>query len=217
MMTVETPDTETAPDAGSDDATNQRHAEKMKRKKAARDKILATKTIEKGLLIVNTGKGKGKSTAAFGIVFRALGHGMRIGVVQFIKGAWDTGEAKALERFDDQVTVKIMGQGFTWETQDREADIASARAAWEEAKALIMDDEHDVVLLDELNIVLRYDYLPIDEVVAVLQSRPARKHVIVTGRNAKDELIDIADLATEMTLVKHPFRDGVKAQQGIEF
>ncbi|MEM6666353.1 MAG: cob(I)yrinic acid a,c-diamide adenosyltransferase [Pseudomonadota bacterium] len=196
---------------------NARHNEKMKKKKAARDKILATKTVEKGLLIVHTGKGKGKSTAGFGMIFRAIGHGMKVGIVQFIKGAWDTGEASALQAFDDQVTVKIMGQGFTWETQDREADIAAARAAWDEAKALILDDEHDLVLLDELNIVLRYDYLPVEEVLSVLQGRPAHKHVIVTGRNAKDELIEIADLVTEMSLVKHPFRDGVKAQKGIEF
>ncbi|MEM9205247.1 MAG: cob(I)yrinic acid a,c-diamide adenosyltransferase [Pseudomonadota bacterium] len=201
------------------DATqeNERHAEKMRKKKAARDKILQTKTDEKGLLIVNTGKGKGKSTAGFGVIFRALGHGMKVGVVQFIKGAWDTGEAAALKKFDDQVAVKIMGQGFTWETQDREADIASAKAAWEEAKALIMDDEHHVVLLDELNIVLRYDYLPLDDVIEVLNARPEMKHVIITGRNAKDELIEAADLVTEMSLIKHPFRSGIKAQQGIEF
>ncbi len=194
-----------------------RHTEKMKKKKAARDKIMATKTEEKGLLIVHTGKGKGKSTAAFGMVFRALGQGMNVAVVQFVKGAWQTGEAEALKKFGDQVDIHIMGQGFTWETQDKAADIAAAKAAWEKASELIADDSHDMVLLDELNIVLRYDYLAVDEIVAVLQSRPAMKHVIVTGRNAKDELIEIADLVTEMTLVKHPFRDGIKAQKGIEF
>ncbi|WP_102961094.1 cob(I)yrinic acid a,c-diamide adenosyltransferase [Mangrovicella endophytica] len=194
-----------------------RHAEKMKKKKAARDKILATKTIEKGLLIVHTGKGKGKSTAAFGLVFRALGNGMKIAVVQFVKGKWETGERKVLEHFPDQVTMTAMGDGFTWETQDRQRDIAAAKAAWERAKALILDDEHQMVLLDELNIVLRYDYLDIAEVVEFLKAKPEMKHVIVTGRNAKDELIELADLVTEMEMIKHPFRSGVKAQKGIEF
>ncbi|MHA1546500.1 MAG: cob(I)yrinic acid a,c-diamide adenosyltransferase [Alphaproteobacteria bacterium] len=194
-----------------------RHAEKMRRKKAARDKILAGKTIEKGLLIVHTGKGKGKSTAAFGLVFRALGNNMRVGIVQFVKGKWETGERGALEPFADQITMSTMGEGFTWETQDRQRDIAAAAKAWEQAKTLIADDTHDMVLLDELNIVLRYDYLPLDEVVAVLAARPPGKHVIVTGRNAKDEVIEIADLVTEMTQIKHPFRSGVKAQVGIEF
>lgn len=203
--------------APSDDALNARHAEKMAKKKAARDKILATKTEEKGLIIVHTGKGKGKSTAAFGIVFRALGHGQKVAVVQFVKGAWETGEAAALKRFKDDVDVYIMGEGFTWETQDRERDINAAKAAWEKAKELILDDQHQIVLCDELNIVLRYDYLPVEEVIAVLEQKPGWKHVIVTGRNAKDELIDLADLVTEMTMVKHPFRDGVKAQKGIEF
>jgi len=194
-----------------------RHADKMRKKKAARAKILATKTIEKGLVIVHTGKGKGKSTAAFGMVFRALGNGMKVAVVQFVKGAWETGERAALEPFEDQVTVNKMGEGFTWETQDRQRDIAAARAAWELAKGYIMDDSHDMVLLDELNIVLRYDYLPVSEIVETLKAKPENKHVIVTGRNAKDELIEIADLVTEMTQVKHPFRSGVKAQVGIEF
>ncbi|TFF25718.1 cob(I)yrinic acid a,c-diamide adenosyltransferase [Jiella endophytica] len=194
-----------------------RHAEKMRKKKAARDKILATKTIEKGLLIVHTGKGKGKSTAAFGLVFRALGNGMKVGVVQFVKGKWETGERKILEHFPDQVTMTAMGDGFTWETQDRQRDIQAAKAAWERAKALIMDEEHDMVLLDEMNIVLRYDYLDLGEVIGFLKGKPENKHVIVTGRNAKDELIDIADLVTEMEMVKHPFRSGVKAQKGIEF
>lgn len=195
-----------------------RHAEKMKKKKAARDKIIATKTIEKGLLMIHTGKGKGKSTAAFGLVFRALGHGKRVGIVQFVKGRWETGERASLEKFSDQITINTMGEGFTWETQDRQRDIAAARSAWEKAKALILDDSHDIVLLDELNIVLRYDYLPLEEVVEFLSmQKPEMKHVIITGRNAKDELIEIADLVTEMTMIKHPFRSGVKAQTGIEF
>jgi cob(I)alamin adenosyltransferase len=195
-----------------------RHAEKMKKKKAARDKILATKTIEKGLLIVHTGKGKGKSTAAFGVIFRALGHGMPVAIIQFVKGKWQTGERVALEKFGDLVSINTMGEGFTWDTQDRQRDIAAARAAWERAKAIIAAGKHKVVLLDELNIVLRYDYLPLAEVVAFLRDeKPADVHVIVTGRNAADELIDVADLVTEMEVIKHPFRSGVKAQKGIEF
>ncbi len=193
------------------------HAEKMRKKKEARNKILATKTEERGLLIVHTGKGKGKSTAAFGMVFRAIGHGMRVGVVQFVKGAWGTGERDVLEKFPDLVTIKAMGQGFTWDTQDRQRDIAAAHAAWEEAKRMIADPQYRMVLLDELNIVLRYDYLPLDEVIAFLKAKPHDTHVIVTGRNAKDELIEIADLVTEMTEIKHPFRAGVKAQAGVEF
>lgn len=194
-----------------------RHADKMRKKKEARKKILATKTREKGLVIVHTGKGKGKSTAAFGIVFRSLGHGHKVGVVQFVKGAWETGERDVLMKFSDQVTFKTMGEGFTWETQDRQRDIAAARKAWDAAKEMIADPSYNLILLDELNIVLRYDYLPLDEVIEVLQNKPEMTHVIVTGRNAKDELIEIADLVTEMTQVKHPFRDGVKAQVGIEF
>ena len=193
------------------------HAEKMRKKKEARNKILATKTEERGLIIVHTGKGKGKSTAAFGMVFRAIGHGMRVGVVQFVKGAWGTGERDVLEKFPDLVTIKAMGQGFTWDTQDRQRDIAAAHAAWEEAKRMIADPQYRMVLLDELNIVLRYDYLPLDEVIAFLKAKPHDTHVIVTGRNAKDELIEIADLVTEMTEIKHPFRAGVKAQAGVEF
>jgi cob(I)alamin adenosyltransferase len=195
-----------------------RHAEKMKKKKAVRDKIVATKTIEKGLVIVHTGKGKGKSTAAFGMVFRALGHGMPVAIVQFVKGKWQTGERLALEKFGDLVSINTMGEGFTWDTQDRQRDLAAARSAWERAKALIKAGEHRLVLLDELNIVLRYDYLPVEEVAIFLRNeKPAHVHVIVTGRNAKDELIEIADLVTEMEMIKHPFRSGVKAQQGIEF
>ena len=201
----------------TEEELNARHAEKMKKKKAARDKIIATKTIEKGLTIVHTGKGKGKSTAAFGLVFRALGNGMKVGVVQFVKGKWGTGERVVLEKFADQVTIATMGEGFTWETQDRARDIAAARAAWEKAKEMILDDEHQMVLCDELNIVLRYDYLPLEEVLETLKAKPEMKHVVITGRNAKDELIEFADLVTEMEMVKHPFRSGVKAQVGIEY
>jgi len=201
----------------TEEQLNARHAEKMAKKKAARDKILATKTTEKGLLIVHTGKGKGKSTAAFGMVFRAIGHGMKVAVIQFVKGAWGTGERTILENYPDLVTIKALGEGFTWETQDRARDIEMARLAWEEAKRYIADPAYSMVLLDELNIVLRYDYLPLDEVIAVLRDKPASKHVIVTGRNAREELIEIADLVTEMEQVKHPFRSGVKAQAGIEF
>ncbi|WP_425330072.1 cob(I)yrinic acid a,c-diamide adenosyltransferase [Terrirubrum flagellatum] len=200
-------------------ALNARHAEKMKKHKAAKDKMLAGKTDDKGLLIVHTGAGKGKTSAALGMVFRHVAYEMPVAVVQFTKAPeWVTGEAILLRRFPDIVTLHIMGEGFTWETQDRERDIASARAAWEKAKELIRDDRHKLVLLDELNIALRYDYLPIEEIVSFLkEEKPAGKHVIITGRNAKPELIEIADLVTEMTLVKHPFRAGVKAQKGIEF
>ena len=191
--------------------------EKARNKKAARDKILATKTIEKGLLIVHTGKGKGKSTAAFGLAARAVGNGMKVGVVQYVKGKWETGERVVLEAFPDLVTITAMGEGFTWETQDRARDIAAARAAWERAKEMILDPANAMVLLDEINIVLRNDYLPIEEVAAFLKDRPKQVHVICTGRNAKPELIEIADLATEMTEVKHHFRADFKAQAGIEF
>ncbi|HEY0329097.1 MAG TPA: cob(I)yrinic acid a,c-diamide adenosyltransferase [Rhodopseudomonas sp.] len=203
----------------SDDEDNLRHAEKAKKHKAARDKIMAGKTGEKGLLIVHTGTGKGKTSAALGMVFRHIGHGMPVGVVQFTKSQkWDTGEAKLLAKFPELVTLHIMGEGFTWETQDRARDIAAATAGWQRAKELIRDDRHRMVLLDELNIVLRYDYLPLDEVLTFLRDeKPADKHVVITGRNAKPELIELADLVTEMTLVKHPFRAGVKAQKGVEF
>lgn len=206
----------------SEEEINARANEKARKRKAAREKILATKTIEKGLLMVHTGKGKGKSTAAFGLVFRALGNGMRVGCVQFVKGKWQTGERDALERFGDRVTVKVSGEGFTWDTQDRARDIRAAEAGWAMAKDMIEacrgeNPAYDMILLDELNIVLRYDYLDIDEVVEVLKNRPPDLHVIVTGRNAKEQLIDAADLVTEMTMVKHPFRAGVRAQKGIEF
>ena len=200
-----------------EDELNRLHREKMQRRQAARKKVLATKTEERGLLIVHTGAGKGKSTAAFGMVLRCVGHGMRVAIVQFVKGAWGTGERDVLARFPDLVTCRAMGEGFTWDTQDRARDIAAARAAWELAKALIADPSYRMVLLDELNIVLRYGYLPLDEVVAALKSKPRDLHVVVTGRNAPAELIEAADLVTEMTLVKHPFRAGVKAQPGIEF
>ena len=201
----------------SEEELNARHAEKMKKKKAARDKIIATKTIEKGLTIVHTGKGKGKSTAAFGMVFRALGNGMRVGVVQFVKGKWGTGERVILEKLGEQVEMATMGEGFTWETQDRARDIEAAGQAWEKAKAMIMDPELDMVLCDELNIVLRYDYLDVNDIIETLKAKPEMKHVIITGRNAKEELMEFADLVTEMEMVKHPFRSGVKAQVGIEF
>ncbi|MTH96326.1 cob(I)yrinic acid a,c-diamide adenosyltransferase [Roseibium sp. RKSG952] len=202
----------------TEEELNARHADKMRKKKAARDKIMATKTIEKGLVIVNTGKGKGKSTAGFGLVFRSLGHGHKVGVVQFVKGRIETGERMALERFDDLVTIKRMGEGFTWETQDRQRDIDAARQAWEAAKDMITSGDFRLVLCDELNIVLRYDYLPIEEVVDFLKNeKPEDVHVVITGRNAKDELIEIADLVTDMTQVKHPFRSGVKPQEGVEF
>jgi cob(I)alamin adenosyltransferase len=201
----------------SEDEINRLHREKMARRQAARRKVLATKTEERGLLIVHTGAGKGKSTAAFGMVLRCLGHGMRVGIVQFVKGAWGTGERTVLARFPDLVICRAMGEGFTWDTQDRARDIAAANAAWDLAKAMIADPSYRLVLLDELNIVLRYGYLPGDEVIAALKAKPRDLHVVVTGRNASPELIEAADLVTEMNLVKHPFRAGVKAQPGIEF
>ena len=203
--------------ADTEEEINRRHNEKMARRKAARERMLATKTEERGLLIVHTGKGKGKSTAAFGTVLRCLGHGMRVGIVQFVKGVWTTGERIALERFGELVTCRAMGEGFTWDTQDRARDIAATSKAWETAKAMIADRSYRLVLLDELNIVLRYDYLALDEVVATLKAKPRDLHIVVTGRNARPELVEAADLVTEMTLVKHPFRSGVKAQIGIEF
>ena len=200
---------------------NRRANEKAKKRKQARDKMLATKTIEKGLLIVHTGKGKGKSTAAFGLAARAIGNGLKVGIVQYVKGKWETGERAVMEAFSDQVTIRTMGEGFTWETQDRARDIAAARAAWAASKEMIEaargEGGYDMVILDELNIVLRYDYLPLNEVLAVLTAKPDDLHVVITGRNAKPELIEAADLVTEMTMVKHPFRAGVRAQKGIEF
>jgi len=189
----------------------------MAKKKAAREKIIATKTIEKGLLIVHTGKGKGKSTAAMGLAVRAIGNGMKVGIVQFVKGVWETGERVVLDKFPDQVVIKAMGEGFSWDTQDRTRDIAAAENAWNHSKDMINDASFDMIILDELNIPLRYGNLDIDDVAKTLAARPDMLHVVVTGRNAKDELIDIADLVTDMTLVKHPFRSGVKAQVGVEF
>ncbi|CAN7619915.1 cob(I)yrinic acid a,c-diamide adenosyltransferase [Bosea sp. LjRoot90] len=194
-----------------------RHKAKMAKRKAVQDAEVAGKTLEKGLLIVNTGPGKGKSTAAFGLILRALGHGWRIGVVQFIKGAWSTGERKALDAFGDQVSWHSMGEGFTWETQDKARDIAAATRAFDKAKELMADESIRLLVLDELNIALRYDYLPLAEVVATLAARRSDLHIVVTGRNAKPELTEAADLVTEMTLVKHHFAAGVKAQEGIEF
>ncbi|SDQ92482.1 cob(I)alamin adenosyltransferase [Rhizobiales bacterium GAS191] len=195
-----------------------RHKAKMAKRKAAQDAEVASKPIaEKGLLIVHTGPGKGKSTAAFGLVLRALGRGWRVGVVQFIKGAWETGERQALERFGDLVTWRTMGEGFTWETQDKARDVAAAGAAWAVSRQMMGDPGIRLLVLDELNIALRYGYLPLEEVVAVLAARRPGLHIVVTGRNAKPELIEAADLVTEMSLVKHHFAAGVKAQEGIEF
>jgi cob(I)alamin adenosyltransferase len=196
---------------------DRRHAEKMAKRKAARTRMLATKTEERGLLIVHTGLGKGKSTAAFGLALRTLGHGLPVGIVQFVKGVWTSGERAVLERFPELVTLKAMGEGFTWDTQDRQRDLAAARQAWTASKAMLADPRYHLVILDELNIVLRYDYLPLAEVLDVLKAKRRDLHVVVTGRSAKPELIALADLVTDMTLVKHPFRSGVKAQKGIEF
>ena len=195
----------------------ERHRAKMAKRKAVQDAEVAEKTVEKGLLIVHTGSGKGKSTAAFGLALRMLGRGNRVGVVQFIKGAWHTAERDALAAFGDQVSWHTMGEGFTWETQDRARDIASAERAWSKAHELMADPSFGLVILDELNIALRYDYLDLSAVVAALTARRAGLHVVVTGRNAKHELVAAADLVTEMTLVKHHFAAGVKAQPGIEF
>ena len=193
------------------------HAERMGKRKAARDRMLATKTMEKGLLMVHTGKGKGKSTAAFGLAMRAMGNDMRVGIVQFVKGKWQTGERAILEKFPAQATIRTMGEGFTWDTQDRQRDIAAAKAAWQAACEMMADESYDLIVLDELNIVLRYDYLPLDEIVSTLEARRDGLHVMVTGRNAKEELIEAADLVTEMSEIKHHFKAGVKAQTGIEF
>ncbi|SMX34864.1 cob(I)yrinic acid a,c-diamide adenosyltransferase [Actibacterium lipolyticum] len=205
----------------SDPAPNEdaRHAAKMAKKKAARDKIMATKEGEKGLIIVHTGPGKGKSSSGFGMILRCIAHEMPSAVVQFIKGAWQTGERTLIEEnFPDLCQFYAMGEGFTWETQDKARDIAAAQKGWEKAKELIRDPEIKMVLLDEINIALRYDYLDIAEVVDFLQTeKPPMTHVVLTGRNAKEELIEIADLVTEMTLIKHPFRSGVKGQKGVEF
>lgn len=202
-------------DSETDEAA--RYRAKMAKRKAVQDREVAGKTIEKGLLIVHTGSGKGKSTAAFGLMLRALGRDWRVGVVQFIKGAWETGERLALDRFADRIDWHTMGEGFTWETQDRDRDVAAAGRAWDKARELMANEDIRLVILDELNIALRYDYLPLGDVIETLRARRGDLHVVVTGRNAKPELIEAADLVTEMTLVKHHFSAGVKAQEGIEF
>ena len=196
-----------------------RHASKLAKRKAARDKIMAGKAGEKGLIIVHTGAGKGKSSSGFGMILRCVAHGMPSAVVQFIKGAWDTGERRLITtHFSDLCQFHAMGEGFTWETQDKARDIAAARAGWEKAKELIRNPEIRMVLLDEINIALRYDYLEIGEVLEFLRTeKPPLTHVVLTGRNAKEELIEVADLVTEMTLIKHPFRSGIKGQAGVEF
>ena len=198
---------------------NTRHRDKMVKIKAARDRMMEDKTVEKGLIVVHTGSGKGKSSSAFGMIMRCIAHGMPCAVVQFIKGNWVTGEREFLRSgFADECEFHVSGEGFTWETQDRERDIAAAQSGWTKAKELIQRPGMRMVLLDEINIALRYDYIDINEVVAFLKDyKPPMTHVVLTGRNAKPELIEAADLVTEMTLVKHPFREGVKAQKGIEF
>lgn len=194
-----------------------RHNAKMKRVQAAQQRIQARHTLERGLLIVHTGNGKGKSSSAFGMAIRSLGWGMRVGIVQFVKGSWETGEKNFFMANPDLLTFDVMGEGFTWDTQDRERDIQAARAAWERSKALIADPAYDFVILDELNIVLRDDTLPINEIVEVLNARPLTKHICITGRNAKSELVEIADLVTEFAEVKHPFNAGFNAQKGVEY
>ena len=204
-------------DTITNDNGHTRHNERMKKLKVARDKIQARKTIERGLLIVHTGNGKGKSSSAFGMAIRSIGWGMKVGIVQYVKGSWDTGEKAFFAARPDLLTFEVMGNGFTWDTQDRARDMAAARAAWEKSKAMILDPAYDFVILDELNIVLRDDTLPITEVAEFLKDRPLQKHICVTGRNAKPELIELADLVTEFQEVKHPFKAGFKAQKGVEF
>lgn len=194
-----------------------RHNARMKRVQAARERMQARRTLERGLLIVHTGNGKGKSSSAFGMAIRSLGWGMKVGIVQYVKGSWETGEKNFFQANPDLLTFEVMGEGFTWDTQDRARDIEAARAAWERSKALILDPDYDFIILDELNIVLRQDTLPIDEIVAFLKDRPLTKHICITGRNAKAELIEIADLVTEFEEVKHPFKAGFKAQKGVEY
>ena len=201
--------------SGSDDA--ERHKSKMEKKKAARDKIMAAKTDTRGLVIVHTGKGKGKSTAAWGMALRMLGYGKRVGIVQFVKGKWDTGERTVFEKFGDQCEIEAHGEGFSWESQDLERDKAAAMRAWNAASKMMADETISLVIMDEINIALRYGQLDADMVVAALKAKREDLHVVLTGRNALEEVIEVADLVTEMTLVKHPFRSGIKAQQGIEF
>jgi cob(I)alamin adenosyltransferase len=215
---TETPPNPTAPETPDDtpESEEHRHRRKMAKKKAARDRMMAAKTEEKGLILVHTGAGKGKSTAAFGMALRCVGHGFKLGVVQFIKGAMDTAERDVLSRFDT-VTFKAMGEGFTWETQDKARDIAAAERAWDEARLMLADPDMRMVILDEINVALRYGYLDSASVLADIAARPQDQHVVMTGRNALPEVLDAADLVTEMTLIKHPFRSGIKAQPGIEF
>lgn len=194
-----------------------RHNARMKKVQAARERMQAKRTLERGLLIVHTGNGKGKSSSAFGMAIRSLGWGMKVGIVQYVKGSWETGEKNFFQANPDLLTFEVMGEGFTWDTQDRARDIDAARAAWERSKELILDPEYDFIILDELNIVLRQDTLPIDEIVAFLKDRPLTKHICITGRSAKPELIEIADLVTEFEEVKHPFKAGFKAQKGVEY
>lgn len=194
-----------------------RHNARMKRVQAARERMQARRTLERGLLIVHTGNGKGKSSSAFGMAIRSLGWGMKVGIVQYVKGSWETGEKNFFQANPDLLTFEVMGEGFTWDTQDRARDIEAAKAAWERSKELILDPDYDFIILDELNIVLRQDTLPINEIVAFLKDRPLTKHICITGRNAKPELIAIADLVTEFEEVKHPFKAGFKAQKGVEY
>ncbi|MEK7245991.1 MAG: cob(I)yrinic acid a,c-diamide adenosyltransferase [Pseudomonadota bacterium] len=216
-MNPKTPTQAPAKESAFGSADPVRHTEKMKKKKAARDRMMVAKTAEKGLLIVHTGAGKGKSSAAFGMALRCIGHGMKVGVVQFVKGMWQTGERTVFERFPDLCVFKALGEGFTWETQDKERDIAAARRALAAARALLVDPAFRMVILDEINIALRYGYLSLDEVLEAVRARPALTHAVLTGRGAPEALIEVADLVTEMTLVKHPFRAGIKAQKGVEF
>ncbi|MBB4266918.1 cob(I)yrinic acid a,c-diamide adenosyltransferase [Roseospira visakhapatnamensis] len=203
--------------AESSESTDDRHAAKMRKKKAARDRMMAGKDGQKGVLLVHTGPGKGKTTASLGMVLRCIGHGMPVGIVQFIKGAMDTAERRVLEGFPDLVTIRAMGEGFTWETQDRARDVAAAEQAWDVARGMLADPKFAMVVLDELNVVLRYGYLPLDRVLEAIADRPPMQHVVVTGRNAAEPMIEAADLVTEMKLVKHPFRSGVKGQKGLEY
>ena len=195
---------------------NKRHETRMAKKKEIIDEKIKKANKEQGVIVITTGNGKGKSSSGFGMVARALGHGMKVGIVQFIKGAMSTGEESFFRRFPDEVEYHVMGDGFTWNTQDREQDVKTATLAWEKAKHMLNDDSYDLILLDELNIVLKYQYLPIEDVIKDLQSRPEMQHVVITGRAAKDELIEIADTVTEMKDVKHAFRSGIKAQKGVE-
>ena len=194
-----------------------RHNARMARLAAAREKMQARRTLERGLLIVHTGNGKGKSSSAFGMAIRSIGWGLKVAILQYVKGKWETGERNFFDAHPDLATFEVMGEGFTWDTQDRALDIAAARAAWERSKAMILDSEIDFVILDELNIVLRDDTLPIAEIVAFLKERPLTKHICITGRNAKPELLEIADLVTDFTEVKHPYKAGFKAQKGVEY